>query len=123
IQERSQNQEIAARDILSVILHQLGKIWPGRVQLGNTPLGDVWPHPLLGARDSTQCLVPFHKLSQWLTYSLIEPIEEVGFRVIGVDQLTGLAEYRNGGLLLDEGLIQLRDSRLSEKVHRVDSEL
>ena len=49
--------------------------------------------------------MPFHKLSQWLTYSLLEPLEELGLRVIDLDQLTGLAEYRNGGLFIDMGLI------------------
>ena len=34
--------------------------------------------------------MPFHKLSQWLAYSLIEPLEEAGFDVVGVDELTGL---------------------------------
>jgi GTP cyclohydrolase II len=48
-------------------------------------------------------LVPFHKLTQWLAYSLLEPLEEAGLEVTGLDQLTGLPEYRNGGLLLDTG--------------------
>ena len=43
--------------------------------------------------------MPFHKLSQWLAYSLIEPLEEAGIAVTGLDELTALAEYRNGGLL------------------------
>jgi hypothetical protein len=45
--------------------------------------------------------MPFHKLSQWLTYSLLEPFEWAGVPVHGLDALTGLPEYRNGGLLLD----------------------
>ncbi len=35
--------------------------------------------------------MPFHKLSQWLTYSLLEPFEWGGVRVDGLDALTGLA--------------------------------
>jgi hypothetical protein len=49
--------------------------------------------------------VPFHKLSQWLVYSLLEPFEWAGVKVTGLDALTGLPEYRNGGLLLDGGVI------------------
>ena len=57
-------------------------------------------------------LVPFHKLSQWLAYSLIEPLEAGGVRVAELDGLTGLAEYRNGGLFLDCGVIAPRDPGL-----------
>ncbi|KAI8928615.1 hypothetical protein BC831DRAFT_448027 [Entophlyctis helioformis] len=53
-------------------------------------------------------LLPFHKLSQWLTYSLIEPLTLAGITVSGVDALTGLAEYRNGGLFVDAGVLVLR---------------
>ena len=54
--------------------------------------------------------MPFHKLSQWLTYSLLEPFEWAGVQVRGLDALTGLPEYRNGGLLLDTGVLRLRDA-------------
>jgi Protein of unknown function (DUF1688) len=56
--------------------------------------------------------VPFHKLSQWLTYSLIEPLADAGFVITDIDGLTGLAEYRNGGLLLDCGAIMPRGEAL-----------
>jgi hypothetical protein len=59
--------------------------------------------------------VPFHKLSQWLAYSLIEPVEEAGLRVVEIDALTGLAEYRNGGLVIDIGLIEPRDHELQRR--------
>ena len=45
--------------------------------------------------------VPLHKLSQWLTYSLIEPLENAEIIVSDMHELTGLAEYRNGGLFVD----------------------
>ena len=73
-------------------------------------MGDVWEHPLLGPPGSWEGLIPFHKLSQWLTYSLIEPLEESGFKVTGVGKLTALAEYRNGGLLVDMGLIRPKNA-------------
>jgi Protein of unknown function (DUF1688) len=72
------------------------------------PLGDVWRHPHAGGDDgggASAGWVPFHKLSQWLTYSLIEPFEWAGVQIVGLDDLTGLPEYRNGGLLIDAGVI------------------
>ena len=56
--------------------------------------------------------MPFHKLSQWLTYSLLEPFGWAGVAVTDLDELTGLPEYRNGGLLLDTGVLRLRDPAL-----------
>jgi hypothetical protein len=112
-----------APELLLAVLQGLGPIWPGRIRLGETNLGDVWSHELLGSRDSVGSLIPFHKLSQWLTYSLIEPLQESGLEITGVEELTGLAEYRNGGLLLDRGLIELRDPALLAQGHRPDSAL
>lgn len=114
---------IPAPALLNAVLEALGPIWPGRLSLENKPLGDVWSHSGLGAKGSFESLVPFHKLSQWMTYSLIEPLLDSGFAVPGVEELTGLAEYRNGGLVLDGGLISLRDPSLASKAHRPDSEL
>jgi hypothetical protein len=59
------------------------------VTLGGVDLGDTWRHPLARAEDATDGLVPFHKLSQWLSYSLIEPLEWAGFSVVDIDGLTG----------------------------------
>jgi len=67
--------------------------------------------------------MPFHKLSQWLTYSLIEPFERAGVTVTDVDALTGLPEYRNGGLMLDTGVLRLRDAALAERDWAVGDEL
>ncbi len=61
------------------------------------PLGDCWPHPALRGPRPADGFVPLHKLSQWLAYSLIEPLENAGLTVVDVGGLTGLAEYRNGG--------------------------
>jgi hypothetical protein len=58
-----------------------------------------------------------------MTYSLIEPLEEAGFTITGVDLLTGLAEYRNGGLILDRNLISLKSPQLIDVSHRPESEL
>jgi Protein of unknown function (DUF1688) len=96
---------LSARQILLAVLESLGPIWPGRLSVGGVNLGDVWRHSQISGPGITAGLVPFHKLSQWLTYSLIEPILAAGITVTGVDELTGLAEYRNGGLLLDLELV------------------
>ena len=75
------------------------------------------------ANDETSGLVPLHKLSQWLSYSLIEPLQWAGIEVTDIDGLTGLAEYRNGGLFIDTGVLSLRDQAAMQREHTVDSEL
>ena len=96
---------LPASAILKAVLRGLGPIWPGRIELDGVNLGDVWRHSAVG-------LVPFHKLSQWLSYSLVEPLEDAGIRVTGLDRLTGLPEYRNGGLLVDTGVLAPRDPHI-----------
>ncbi|OCK55119.1 URC4/urg3 family protein [Bradyrhizobium sp. LMTR 3] len=114
---------IAASTILSELLRQLGPIWPSRITLGEIPLGDCWRHPALKTEDETSGLVPLHKLSQWLSYSLIEPIQRAGLLVTNIDGLTGLAEYRNGGLFVDAGVLVLRDPMDAQREHDVASTL
>jgi hypothetical protein len=72
---------------------------------------------------TTEGWVPFHKLSQWLSYSLLEPLQWAGVRVTGLSALTGLPEYRNGGLLLDSGVIVPRYPRLLAKTWKPGDEL
>jgi Protein of unknown function (DUF1688) len=120
---RAQGREIPAPLILSELLQQFGAIWPSRLTLGGVPLGDCWRHPAIVTDDATTGLVPLHKLSQWLAYSLIEPLQRAGFTVTDIDGLTGLAEYRNGGLFVDTGVLALRDSQLAAREHEVGSEL
>ena len=105
---RAQSGEVSAAEVLRTLLHTLGPIWPGRLVLGGMPLGDCGWHGAVPGDG----LVPFHKLSQWLAYSLVEPLAQAGLRVGGLDELTGLAEYRNGGLFLDCGVIAPRDPGL-----------
>ena len=106
--------EVPAADVLSAVLRGLGPIWPARIALEGTNLGDTWPHAKLGGRTLEENLVPFHKLSQWLTYSLLEPLEEMGVKITRMDELTGLAEYRNGGLFVDLGVLVPRNPKLTE---------
>ena len=67
--------------------------------------------------------MPLHKLSQWLAYSLIEPLQWAGISVTDIDGLTGLAEYRNGGLFVDTGVLALRDPADAARQHDVASTL
>ena len=94
--------------MLHDLLRAFGAIWPGRLTLGGMPLGDCWRHGAVPGDG----LVPLHKLSQWLAYSLIEPLAEAGFSITELDGLTGLAEYRNGGLFIDGGVLAPRDPEL-----------
>lgn len=112
-----------ATDLLQAVLIHFGDIWPSRINFEGTNLGDVWEYNKIEKLSDTDNLIPFHKLSQWLTYSLIEPIEEAGIKVENVFEMTGLAEYRNGGLILDSGLISLKDESLKDKAHRPNSEI
>ncbi|EGF82488.1 hypothetical protein BATDEDRAFT_86299 [Batrachochytrium dendrobatidis JAM81] len=107
-----------------VVIHAFSGVWPpARTVLDGVFLGDVWPCSSLasilsnsttglGGEADSLGLVPFHKLSQWLTYSLMEPMSLLGVRFIGVEDLTGLAEYRNGGLFVDMGVLSLRSSSI-----------
>jgi len=119
----SRNGAIAAPDVLKAVLGHLGPVWPSRLELEGVPLGDCWRHPALTTGDATSGLMPLHKLSQWLTYSLLEPLQEAGLAVTDIDGLTGLAEYRNGGLLIDTGVLVLRDPAEAQRAHTVDSTL
>jgi hypothetical protein len=115
--------EIAAPAILAELLRHLGPIWPSRLTLGGVPLGDCWRHPSLVTSDATNGLVPLHKLSQWLAYSLIEPLQWSGIAVTDIDGLTGLSEYRNGGLFIDAGVLAVRDPADAARAHAVNSPL
>ena len=114
---------LPAPRILAALLDHLGAIWPGRLTLGSLSLGDTWRHPAIRRADVTDGLIPFHKLSQWLSYSLIEPLQWSGIEVTDIDGLTGLAEYRNGGLFVDAGVIVLRDPTEATRPNTVDSAL
>jgi hypothetical protein len=111
VEQAGAARELPAAVILATLLEGLGPIWPGRPMLDGVSLGDCWPY-----RDGW---VPLHKLSQWLAYSLFEPLEQAGIRIVEVGGLTGLAEYRNGGLFVDMGVLVPRDAAAYSAVHDV----
>jgi len=114
---------LKAEAILATLLEHLGPIWPSRLELGGVALGDTWRHKLIEGEGATAGFVPFHKLSQWLAYSLIEPLQRAGIEVTDVDGLTGLPEYRNGGLFIDLGALALKDPSQAGVAHEPGSEL
>jgi hypothetical protein len=120
---KADNNTISAPLILSELLQQFGPIWPSRLTLGGVPMGDCWRHPALASDDATSELVPLHKLSQWLAYSLIEPLQRAAFTVTDIDGLTGLAEYRNGGLFVDGGVLVPRNLADAARAHEVGDPL
>ena len=119
----SPERAIAASDILALVLDGLSTIWPSGLTVDGVALGDAWRHPAIRTQDRSDGIVPFHKLSQWLTYSLIEPIAQAGVTVTDQDGLTALPEYRNGGLLIDTGVIVPRTPLDPTRRHEVGSEL
>jgi hypothetical protein len=120
---RASGGRLPASAILELLLEALGPIWADRLVLEGVPLGDCWRHPAIRRSDVSDGLVPLHKLSQWLAYSLIEPLEAAGTEVVEVDGLTGLAEYRNGGLLVDTGVLALADPQAASRPHNVSDPL
>ncbi|KAH7175969.1 hypothetical protein EDB81DRAFT_771607 [Dactylonectria macrodidyma] len=95
--------------------------WPkNRTTIAGTPVGDAWPLSILqrGANikspgAAAEGIQPFHKLTQWLTYSLMVPFQRVlGMQWSNADSLTALAEYRNGGLFVDLGVLSLKKETL-----------
>jgi Protein of unknown function (DUF1688) len=99
---------VSADRLFRLVLAEIGPIW-------SAP-GDVGQHRAIGH-------LPFHKLAQWLTYSLLEPLQELGMTIEDLPALTGLAEYRNGGLCIDLELLQLHDPAQAQVIHPITAEI
>jgi hypothetical protein len=131
---RAVDGKLPAREILATVLEGLAPVWAGPNRIGGVPLGDAWPHPAAGAAAGPGApgagepalagsMMPFHKLAQWLSYSLVEPLEQAGLEVVELDALTGLAEYRNGGLFVDLDVIVPRHADVTARPHAPGSEI
>jgi hypothetical protein len=121
--QQADGNRLKAHRVLDAVLAGFSEIWAGRIHLAGHNLGDVWVHSALPDRGISSQWVPFHKLSQWLTYSLLEPLQELGLQITDLDELTGLSEYRNGGLCLDLGLLQAKHDAVTQQPHTSDSEV
>ena len=105
---------ISLPTLWEVLMDGLGPIWPStRTAIHETPLGDAWPCTSMPASPPAQAwesIVPFHKLTQWMAYSLMTPMNKLlHIHFAHADLLTGLPEYRNGGLFIDTGVLTLKD--------------
>lgn len=122
IRGQARSGAVGAPAVFAAVMRGFGAIWPGRHALGGVNLGDTWRHRAARADGAADGFVPFHKLSQWLTYSLLEPLQDAGIAVTDIDGLTGLPEYRNGGLLIDLGVLEPRDPALPRRALTVGDE-
>lgn len=97
-----------------LLMNALSSVWPStRTQIDGVSLGDAWPSSSMPPSPPSQqweTIVPFHKLTQWLCYSIMTPMTRImKVQFAGTELLTGLPEYRNGGLLVDTGLLNLKE--------------
>ncbi|KAI0546121.1 hypothetical protein F4679DRAFT_420430 [Xylaria curta] len=75
-----------------------------------SPFPSTTTHSQSGTTEAWEAILPFHKLTQWLTYSLMQPMQSIlKIQFAGTELLTGLPEYRNGGLFVDLGVLTLKD--------------
>jgi hypothetical protein len=71
-----------------------------------------------------ESIVPFHKLTQWLCYSLMQPMTVLmHVHFAGAELMTGLPEYRNGGLFIDTGVLNLKDEDMERGLARFKQEM
>jgi len=115
------NNEVSVERLWRGVL-SLEPIFPEH--LSGVRRGDVWCHSSLNTIGKPGSdLVPFHKLSQWLAMSIFEPMELSGIKFTNVDLFTALAEYRNGGLLIDTGVLELKNKGMANRPNDPGSEL
>ncbi|KAL4993730.1 hypothetical protein BDV10DRAFT_17813 [Aspergillus recurvatus] len=101
----------------TVLMDGFSSIWPpSRTKVDGLSIGDAWPCsalPRSPPANAWESIVPFHKLTQWLCYSIMVPMSKLmKIHFAGAELLTGLPEYRNGGLLIDLGLLTLKPADL-----------
>src|SRR5262249_8926616 len=72
---------VSASNVLILLLETLAEIWPFGLRFHGVNVGDIGMHPAARAPGLTDGLVPFHKISQWLSYSLLEPLQWAGAKL------------------------------------------
>ncbi|KFY09707.1 hypothetical protein V492_05375 [Pseudogymnoascus sp. VKM F-4246] len=110
-----------------VLMDGLGPIWPAsRTVVDGVSLGDAWPLSSMPREANSaewETIVPFHKLTQWLCYSLMQPMSVLmHIHFAGAELMTGLPEYRNGGLFIDTGVLTLKPEQMERGLARFSSE-
>ncbi|KAL4866708.1 hypothetical protein BDV12DRAFT_172510 [Aspergillus spectabilis] len=119
-------------DLWTALQTLLIPIWPSdRTKIKGIPIGDAWPLSVLSKHSSisseqaeTAPIQPFHKLTQWLAYSLKVPFSRLLNKAWTNDTLgTGLPEYRNGGLFIDMGVLSLKPAALEKGLRISGGEL
>lgn len=117
IQKAGSSKKLDVKTLWKILQDLLLPTWPkDRTKIAGIPLGDAWPlstlrerEALEGSSPKSQTIQPFHKLTQWLTYSLMVPFERLlDYQWENAGLLTGLPEYRNGGLFCDMGVLTLK---------------
>merc|ERR1712217_227992 len=120
---KATGNEVTLEHLWRVCIEGLYSMWP--LQPNGLLRGDIWTHSQLhmdGKPGSD--LVPFHKLTQWLVYSMMDALDlSLGLKVTNTEVMTGLPEYRNGGLLVDTGVLSLKDPSWTAQEVNAGSEL
>jgi hypothetical protein len=111
VTDASGKVQVQVPTLWKALIEGMAPVWPttDRIVLDGQVMGDVWKCDALENEGAVgqEALVPFHKLSQWLCYSIMEPMEQtLGWTFVGGEYQTGLPEYRNGGLLIDLGVLE-----------------
>ena len=115
--------QVSVKILWEALAGGLKGVWPSSGS--GVKRGDVWMHnKLKNPMEAGSDLIPFHKLTQWLAYTIIDVMENnLGVVFTDQNQLTALAEYRNGGLLVDTGVLQLKDPKMATFGLHAGSEL
>jgi hypothetical protein len=130
--DRSRSEPLDFEALWSVLQKTLLPAWPkDRTHIAGVPIGDAWPLEVLGrlnagkqSENNTLNIQPFHKLTQWMAYSLTVPFMRVLKREWKNLELgTGLPEYRNGGLFVDLGILKLKEATLNQGLESSKKEL
>lgn len=97
-----------------IIIDGLSFSWTThKTQIDGIAIGDAYMGSLMPSHPTHPWLsvVPFHEFTQSLAYSLMSPMQKyLKIHFVGTRLLTGLPDYRSGGLLIDSGVLTLKDA-------------